>query len=324
MKTFFIINPKAGNKRVKSLIDCIKITIENTDVDASIYYTKAPKDAFSFVENYCKSFGAARFIACGGDGTLSEVVNACADTDGAEVGVIPVGTGNDFCRNFPHIQFEDVKAQITSDTVPCDIIKFTTCREDEIKTGYAVNMVNIGFDCSVADLTNTIKRTSFLSGSFSYLLSILICFINKKSTKVKIEADGIEICNENILLHSIANGCYCGGGIKSNPLAVFNDGFLNYNIVKDISRFKFISLLPGYMKGTLVNKKGIENIFSSKKCLRLIVSPKDDGFKIGVDGEIIDAGKTEFEIIHNGINFVLPQTENTKACLSEKIIVQSR
>lgn len=321
MKTIFIINPKAGNKRTKCLIDCIKRTIEKIDADASIYYTKAPRDAFSFVKNYCETFGAARFIACGGDGTLSDVVNACVSTEKAEVGVIPIGTGNDFCRNFPHAPFENIEAQIISDTVPCDIIKYTSYIEDEIKTGYAVNMVNIGFDCSVADLTNTIKRASFLSGSFSYFVSILICFINKRGARVKIVADGIEICNENILLNSIANGCYCGGGIKSNPLAFVNDGFLNYNIVKDISRLKFISLLPGYMKGTIVNKKGIENIFSSEKCLKLVVIPKDVGFKIGVDGEIMDAGKTEFEIIHNAINFVLPKTENVQACLSEKILV---
>lgn len=321
MKTIFIINPKSGNKRRKCLIDCIKRTIENIDADASLYYTKAPKDAFYFVKNYCETFGAARFIACGGDGTLSEVVNACANTEEAEVGVIPVGTGNDFSRNFPHASFENIEAQIISDTVPCDIIKYTTYTEDEIKTGYAVNMVNIGFDCSVADLTNTLKRTSFLSGSFSYFLSIMICFIKKKGARVKVIADGIETCNENILLNSIANGSYCGGGIKSNPLAVVNDGFLNYNIVKDISRLKFISLLPGYMKGTLTDKKGIEHIFTSEKCLKLVVIPKDDGFKIGVDGEIIDAGKTEFEIIHNAINFVLPKTENVQAVSPEKNLV---
>ena len=100
MKTIFIINPNAGQgKTVKKLLSEIH-TAELGGADVDIYYTKSPGDAGRFAKDYCASNGAARFIACGGDGTVCEVVNGIIGFPGAQAGVLPLGTGNDFCRNF--------------------------------------------------------------------------------------------------------------------------------------------------------------------------------------------------------------------------------
>ena len=124
---------------------------------------------------------------------------------------------------------------------------------------------------------------------------------------MKIELDGETVHNGEVLLTSVANGCYCGGGIKSNPLASVKDGFININIVKNISVFKFLSLLPDYMKGTFLSLKNIDKIILSKKCSKVSITPYEEKFKFCNDGEIEKAGKTEFEIIHNAFNFVIPK-----------------
>lgn len=304
MKTVFVINPEAGQgKNIDFLINTINSTISKLKADAQIYITKSIGDAEKFVKSFCKKFGPARFIACGGDGTLSEVLNGAIETTGTEIGVIPIGTGNDFCRNFDkNSGFDNIEGQITGESVECDAIKYSTNE----KVGYCVNMFNIGFDCNVADLTQDMKKKPFVSGSLAYFLSILITLIKKKGSDLKIEIDGKLAHNGKLLLTSLANGCYCGGGIKSNPLASIKDGLISINIIRNVSRCRFITLLPHYMKGTFNKISGIEKYISSEKCKKVIVTPNSGKMRICIDGEIIDAEKTQFEIVHNAFNFVLP------------------
>ena len=97
MKTVFIVNPKAGQgKDTEKFIADIKRIADKLNLDTEIYRTKAVGDATVFVRDYCEKYGVARFIACGGDGTLGEVVNGAIEHNEAEVGIIPLGTGNDF------------------------------------------------------------------------------------------------------------------------------------------------------------------------------------------------------------------------------------
>ena len=307
MKTIFIINPCAGKHRaISKLKDKIKAASLNSGKEVDIYTTTAVGDATRFVKEYCNANGPTRFVACGGDGTLGEVVNGVMEFPGCEVGIVPMGTGNDFCRNF-ECDFSNVQGQINGESEKCDVIRYTTFVDGKEKIGYCMNMFNIGFDCNVADLTNVIKSRSFIGGSFAYFLSILINLVKKKGANLKIELDGKEMHNGPLLLNSIANGCYCGGGIKSNPLANIRDGRININVIKNVSRILFISLLPAYMKGKILEKKRAKNIIDSVNCEKIKITPYSGKMRICIDGEITDTGETEFQVVHKGINLVVPQ-----------------
>ena len=302
MKTVFIINPKAGQGN-GGLAEKIKMT----SPVAEIYITRGVGDAERFVREYCRTNGGARFIACGGDGTLNEVLNGAIDCDDAEIGVIPGGTGNDFCRNFKQSgDFCDILSQINGKTVKCDAIRYTTWVDDEIRRGYCVNMFNIGFDCNVADKTAEMKKKPLISGSAAYFLSILVNLIKKKGANLEIELDGEKVHSGPLLLTSVANGSFCGGGIMSNPLASVQDGLININIVNNVSRMKFIGLLPHYMKGDFLSLKNIEKVITSVKCTKATITPLTGTVRFCIDGEIADMGKTEFEIVHNAFDFVIP------------------
>lgn len=293
MNTVFIVNPKAGQgKNTDSLI------AEITRNGAQYYITKSVGDAEVFVRDYCTKNGVARFIACGGDGTLNEVLNGTKDFD-AEIGVLPMGTGNDFCRNFKG-NFYDIKALINAPCHKIDVIRYTTCGVSRL----CANMFNIGFDCNVADLTASMKKKPFISGSMAYFISILAVMIKKKGADIKIEIDSETVHNGPLLLTSVANGKFCGGGIMSNPLAEISDGSINVNIIRNIPRRKFVTLLPHYMKGTHMEIKDIEKIIYNKKCKKIKITPNTQNFRICVDGEIQDAGVVEFEIIPDAVNFV--------------------
>ena len=305
MKTIFILNPGAGkHKDISKTEQRIKEVCSKIGVSADTYITKCPDDGRKFVKDYCAQHGKARFIACGGDGTLAEVVNGACGCEGAEIGVMPMGTGNDFCRNFPkECNFSDIEAQLKGKTTKCDVIKYTG---DTGATGYGVNMFNIGFDCNVADMTAVMKTKPFVSGSLAYFLSIFAILVRKKGANLAIEMDGKLIHKGPLLLTSIANGSFCGGGVKSNPLACINDGMMDVNVVYNVSRTTFLSKLPYYMKGTHVGLKNIEKIISGHKCRKMTVTPLEGKMRLCADGEIYDAGKIEFEVMRDALNFVLP------------------
>lgn len=302
MKTVFVINPCAGKKNdIDALIESINRASCGRDV--LVYLTKNPGDATEYVRAFCNENGGGRFIACGGDGTLSEVLNGAMGFESAEVGVIPIGTGNDFCRNFGKgYDFFDISSILLGRSVKCDAIKYT----NSYSTGYCINMFNIGFDCNVADMTGEMKKKPFISGSFAYFVSIFLMLVRKKGAELTIELDGKARHRGKLLLTSIANGSYCGGGIKSNPLADITDGLININIIKNVSRLRFISLLPYYMKGTVLMKKGIDRFISSEKCKTVKICPAGGKMRLCIDGEITDADETTFEIVHNAFSFVLP------------------
>lgn len=312
MKTVFVVNPMAGQgKNIDKIISQIKEKASDISADIQIYVTKSAGDAKKFVNEYCRDYGAARFIACGGDGTLNEVINGAIDYADAEVGVMPIGTGNDFCRNFDYAgDFNNISNLISGGCVKCDAIMYTTKIGGIKKTGYCANMLNIGFDCNVADMTANMKKKPFISGGFAYLLSIFAMLIKKKGANLKIELDGNIVHYGPLLLTSVANGCFCGGGVKSNPLASVQDGFININIIKNVSRIKFIKLLPHYMKGDFLKLKNIDRFISSLKCKKITVRPISGDIKLCIDGEITDVGITEFEIMPNAFNFVIPVPQN--------------
>lgn len=293
MNTVFIINPKAGKgKNTDSLIK----EIERNGADH--YITKTIGDAEVFVRNYCTENGPARFIACGGDGTLNEVLNGAKGYD-AEIGVLPMGTGNDFCRNLDG-SFSDISSYITAPCKKVDVIRYTTCGKSKL----CANMINIGFDCNVADMTATVKKKTFLSGPLAYFVSIFVMLVKKKGADLRIELDGEVFCDGQVLLTSIANGKFCGGGIMSNPLADITDGNMNMNVIYDMPVLKFISLLPYYMKGTHMGVKNIDKVIYNTDCKKIKITPNTKKFRICVDGEIQDADTVEFEILPKEINFV--------------------
>ncbi len=314
MKTIFIVNPKAGQgKKSVALIDSIQSCLAETGADGMIYITKGVDDARDFVASYCKENGPARFIACGGDGTLNEVLNGAMTCQDSEVGVIPVGTGNDFRRNFDaSCHFHSIKNQIFGKTEACDAIQYIAERDGIKSEGYCINMVNIGFDAIVADMTSEMKKKPFISGHMAYFLSIFVCLVQKKGADLAIKLDGEECYNGKLLLSSLANGSFCGGGMKSNPLASVTDGVLNLNIIKDITRLQLFPLLPHYMDGTILEVKNVDRYLINKDCKCLKVTSNTDKVKISIDGEINEVDSVTFNVVHKAFNFVLPTGENNK------------
>ena len=312
MKIIFVINPKAGKgKGIDKLTEKIRSASDKTGIKADIYMTEAAGDAEAFADLMGKETEASgeevRLIACGGDGTLNEVLNGAIKYENLTVGVVPIGTGNDFCRNFPDDgDFLDMEAQLTGKVIKSDAIRYSGLMAGKEQTRYCANMFNIGFDCNVVDLTAKLKTYPLIAGSFAYLLGVAITFIKKKGAKLRVELDGEVIEDGSLLLTTIANGGFCGGGVHSSPYASVTDGIMDVNVIYNVSRWQFLKKFPYYAKGTHMELPGISDIIYAGTCRKARITPLDGTMRLCTDGEIVDAGTIDFEIVPEAFNLLVP------------------
>ncbi len=298
MKHHFIINPAAGKGAfVSSLSEKIRVAAEARGVNYEIYITKAPADAVGFVENRLASDeGRHRFYACGGDGTLGEVVNGAPTSRRAEFALIPIGTGNDFCRNFDdRAAFFDIERQLVGDPMPIDLIRYND--------RYCVNMLNIGFDCNVVERTVKFKKSRLIPSGMAYSVGVASTLLHKMTTDMHIELEDGEIIERPLLLMSVANGRFYGGGFRSNPRAVLNDGLFDVNIIEKVSRPTFLSLISSYKAGTHLETAAKYITYRQSKSLRMHFPQETP---LCVDGEIEHITELTATILPSATSFVVP------------------
>ena len=127
MKHIYLINPAAGrNDSSQMLKDAIEAAYSDAVERPEIYLTTGVGDATRYVHAWCGAHPEqqARFYACGGDGTLSEVVSGATEHPNASVGLVPVGTGNDFMRSFSSPdRFMNIDAQRAGQEIEIDLMR---------------------------------------------------------------------------------------------------------------------------------------------------------------------------------------------------------
>lgn len=312
MRHIFVINPKAGKEKNRERLEAqILAAGEKLNKKVEIYETTAAGDGEDFVRRTSAAKDPdekIRFYACGGDGAVHEIFNGAYGFENVEVGVVPLGTGNDYIRNYGTAdQFLNIEAQLMGEAVDSDVIRYVESLDGKtVEPRYCANMFNIGFDCNVVDMTATAKKWPLINGSLAYLISVFIMLIKKKGANLRVEFEDGEVFDGKLLLMAIANGCYCGGGWKSNPTASLDDGIMDIGLIRDIPRRQFPALLPKYQKGTHFDYKRIDEILIYKKSGKLTVTANGEHMRLCTDGEITDADKVTFEVVPKAIKFAVP------------------
>ena len=158
MKHVFIVNPCAGkgkNQASNYIIPRIKEYFEKNGGNYEIHETTEPYEGIDFVKYYPVDEDTVRFYACGGDGTLFEVVNGAYGKENVEVAVIPLGSGNDFIRLFGNKEdLVDVEAQVNGTPIKLDVIK---CLGK-----IAINQCSMGLDAEVCAGQAKFKKIPFI------------------------------------------------------------------------------------------------------------------------------------------------------------------
>ena len=312
MKYCFIVNPKAGKgQSVDSVCADVKRICEEREVDYDLFVSECIGDTKKQVAKLADEGDEVCFIACGGDGTLCETTLAVMalpieQRERVSVGVIPMGTGNDFASNFENKQaFFDISAQIDHTPYEIDLVK---CNDM-----YSINMVNVGFDSHVVCQKEKIGRKKWVPRKLAYVISLLITLIKKPGIKAELICDGEEPIHKELLLTTLANGAFCGGGFYSNPLASLTDGQVDVIAVKNVGRIKFLTLVGSYKKGVHIRDK-FKKIVENFKC-RTADMYFDREMPVSIDGELVYTSEIHLSIEQAALKFMLPKgaTPKTKA-----------
>ena len=298
MKHIFLINPAAGKKGNSESI--IRPQIEDycgkNGLDYEIYVTKCQGDAQNYCAERAKSGETLRFYACGGDGTLYEVVNGVFGNPNCEVAVIPMGSGNDFIRLFgTKEQFCNVEAQVTGIPVELDVVK---CG-DKI----AINQCSMGMDAEVCAKQSSFKKLPLVNGEMAYFLAAIEALFKKLGHNFTIKIDDNEPFEDNVLFCVAGNSRWYGGGFMAAPLAWPDDGKHDFVIVRLArGRLRLASRLQKYKKGQHLGLPMTKYINGSRLEIHSDV-PAAGNF----DGECEDGNVAVFEIVPKAIKFVVPQ-----------------
>ncbi|MBR2019909.1 MAG: YegS/Rv2252/BmrU family lipid kinase [Clostridia bacterium] len=300
MKHVFIVNPAAGKENAAEVI---RAAVEKSKFasDCEIYLTQGPGDATAFIRAYCKEHPErVRFYACGGDGTLNEVVNGAVGFPQTSLGCYPCGSGNDFVKYYGGKKhFLDLPALLEAEEEYIDLMR--------VGDKYAINATHFGFDSAVAQTMTNVLRKKLIGGKNAYTTGIVVALIKAMRNKCCVFVDG-EMLNPKgtILLCTVANGQYVGGSFRAAPRSLDNDGLLEVCLVNPISHFTFLKLMGEYQKGTHLEDPRFEKFLTYRRGKTIRVETAE-GFVYCLDGELIRANGFTVEAVPRAIRFAVPK-----------------
>ncbi|MBR5521105.1 MAG: hypothetical protein IKU54_03825 [Oscillospiraceae bacterium] len=301
MKYIFILNPAAGkNKKALGMIPDIQKLAKKHGLDYQIHISQSARAITDFVRNCCLDGQQYRFYAFGGDGTLNNVINGCVYSPNAEVGVIPMGTGNDFIKNFDAEEkdFFDMEKQLFSTSVTIDAIKYND--------KYCVNMCNIGFDANIAVDMPTFKKLPLVGNHTAYGMSVVYNLMKKLGHPMEIYADDKPLQIGNTLMCAVSNGISCGGGFYVTPKASVSDGKIDISAVIPPKLVNLPLYVKHFLGATHLDAAEMKPYINYTKCTKAKISSKKK-FAMVNDGELEYLYEVEFEIVPKCVRFIVPE-----------------
>ena len=271
-KYLFVVNPNAGKKRGLQIFNRIlRFAYESKEEDNLNWMCTSENKEITRrdISSRLKDNPNLTVYSVGGDGTLNDVINSV--DSGTRLGIIPIGSGNDFYR---------VSSKIKGDK--------------KINLGVVngrkfINIASLGLDARIADRANYLKEN--YKKTLIYFRAILSIIKDNRSIEYTINGE-----KDKSTVLVIGNGKYYGNGVPINPKYDLSSNYLNIISVpelKDRQIIKFIlkALMEKHIDDPIINH------YMTKK-LNII---SDEELLCNIDGEIMTSKEFNFEVIEDGI-----------------------
>ena len=295
MKHLFIINPAAGS-RDRTAEYTAEIQRLCAGLDYEIAVSQAPGECRRLAREAAETGQEVRIYACGGDGTLNEVVSGAAGYPNAAVTAFPGGSGNDFVKLFSEpAAFSDLSRLLDAEEVCFDLI---ACNDD-----LALNICSVGLDARIGTDVARYKRLPFFHGFNAYALSTVVNLFRGISEHYVVEIEGERIDDEQTFV-CVCNGRYYGGGFNPVPDADPADGKLDVLLVKKVSLLQVPGIIGTYKNGRWRELPDIIRHYRTDR-VRILC---DEPSPINLDGELRVAQAVTMELAREKINFFYPKS----------------
>lgn len=326
MKALFLLNPAARNGKAGQMREHILARIRQAGIEATLVVTRDAAHARAAARAAAGEVDAV--VAVGGDGTVHHVAGGIIESGaGCALGVIPIGTGNDFVKmlDIPvHIESAiKILAKRKRKAVDYGTVEIGTNRSagngpeispvsisDRIpgkeghtvrKQRFFVNTLGIGLDAEVGRRAAAFKM---LPGFLAYLAALVNTLKNLQYAETQIILDDANrFFSGSCILSSVGNGTTSGGLFKLTPFAVLDDGWLDVCVIEQIAVPELLMRIPRVLRGTHVHLRQCHAGRAKK-----VAIATDRGLPVHLDGEIVahDAQRLNIQIVEKGISVIVP------------------
>lgn len=259
--------------------------------------------------------GREFIIACGGDGTISEVANGILDSgEDVELGVLPSGTGGDFRRTLgiPSHAADAALALRRGRSRHIDVGRVSYLDHDgEPATRCFLNIASFGISGRVVDRVREKNmrwvptlRAGLLGGKLAYAAAAVEAIVSTTNPIVQIRLDKQIERRLTMANLCVANARYFGGGMKIAPEAKLNDGLLDVVAIGDLSALAIFTNAYRIYLGTHLGMQQVHHT----RARHISIRPADSSAEIEVeaDGELLGRLPATFEIQPHGLRVRVP------------------
>jgi diacylglycerol kinase (ATP) len=290
-----IVNPNSGGGRARQVLTQLGPALKMLHPDHRLHLTEGPGDAVKLARAAADD-GATAVVACGGDGTLHEVVNGVLSAaKPVPVGLIPGGRGSDFARGagIP-LGVDQCLELLAKPPKALDAGKVTLPGKVE----YFVNIADAGLGGFTVETANRWRLP--VSGQLTYFAASAWGLFKYTGSQMTLKWDGGEISGR-FLVVAVGNGSYFGGGMHVCPTAKPDDGKFDVVVMEARGFFFLVSQLPALYGGKLPGTKGVHSF----QCTRLTLESPET-VPLDLDGERAEGVPVTFEMMPGALQFFRP------------------
>jgi diacylglycerol kinase (ATP) len=259
--------------------------------------------------------GTKLIVACGGDGTISEVANGIlASGKDAELGIVPSGTGGDFRKTIEIPARSRDAARILREGITrrIDVGRVTfTKRDGETDTRYFLGVASFGMSADVIERVKEggpqwlpTRAPKWISGRLSFGVSMLQTAVQSSATRVAVQLDDTRERHLTVANLCIANARFFGGGMKIAPDAKLGDGQFDVITIADMGALKILTNAPRLYLGAHLGMQDVRHELARKVVTRPAV--KDAEIILEVDGELPGRLPATFQIVPQALRIRCP------------------
>lgn len=310
-----IINPASASGETGKLWPRLASELSSHFGSFKPVFTQRPGHARELAAEAARK-GTRLIVACGGDGTLSEVANGILlSGKDAELGILPSGTGGDFRRTIgiPSQTREAARVLREGESRRIDVGKATFVNNGgEKETRYFLGVASFGMS---AEIIERVKENqpqwlpaaapSWLRGRIAFSASMLRTALQSPATRVVVQLDDNHEKHLTVANLCIANARYFGGGMKIAPDAKINDGRFDVITIGDLGARKIFTNAPRLYLGSHISMDEVGHALAEKVTVR--AADKESVVPLELDGELPGRLPASFQILHEALRVRCPK-----------------